>query len=139
MYTDGASKGNPGPAGVGVVILSPEGDEEYLKAYLGHATNNQAEYEALILGLDRLLDKGVKRVIIKSDSELLVRQLKGKYKVRNPGLKSRFDKVRELLNQLEEYDIFHIRREENSRADKLANEAIKEAYDQSRSDDRPLS
>lgn len=133
VYTDGASRGNPGEAGIGVVILDKEGNViGELKKYLGKNTNNVAEYRALILGLRGVLKLKGSRVHIFSDSELMVRQLNGTYAVKNKGLVVLYNVVKYLLKKFVWYDIKYINREKNKHADRLANEAIDE-----RSDDQP--
>ena len=125
LYTDGASRGNPGKAGAGSVVLDSEGqivDES--KKYLGKNTNNAAEYRALIHGLGQVLKAGGRRVHVFSDSELMVKQLKGTYKVRNKELILLHKEVNDLLKKFTSYDIKHINREQNRHADRLANEAI---------------
>lgn len=125
MYVDGASRGNPGEAGVGVVITDSQGRtvKEY-KAFLGVATNNVAEYRALILGLEKAWALGGNRVTAYLDSELVVRQLRGEFKVREAHLKPLHQQALERLQQFSRYEIQHLPREENRRADQLANEAI---------------
>jgi len=125
LYCDGASRGNPGPSGAGVVLLDEKGEQIFeLSRYLDNGTNNEAEYRALVRGLEAAADLGVKQIEIFSDSELVVRQISGKYKVRNPRLRSLFDQAVSRLQQFDEYAIFHVGRELNQRADQLANEAI---------------
>lgn len=125
LYCDGASRGNPGPSGAGVVLLDEKGEQIFeLSRYLDNGTNNEAEYRALVRGLEAAVDLGVKRIEIFSDSELVVRQLSGKYKVRNPRLRSLFDQAVSRLQQFDDYAIFHVGRELNQQADRLANEAI---------------
>ena len=125
LYCDGASRGNPGPSGAGVVLLDEKGEQIFeLSRYLDNGTNNEAEYRALVRGLRAAADLGVKRIEIFSDSELVVRQLIGKYKVRNARLRSLFDQAVSILQQFDDYDIFHVGRELNQQADRLANEAI---------------
>ena len=125
LYCDGASRGNPGPSGAGVVLLDEKGEQIFeLSRYLDNGTNNEAEYRALVRGLEAAADLGVKQIEIFSDSELVVRQISGKYKVRNPRLRSLFDQAVSRLQQFDEYAIFHVGRELNQRADRLANEAI---------------
>jgi len=129
IHTDGAARGNPGPAGAGWVVVSSEGRivvEGY--RYLGELTNNQAEYRALILALEDALEKEVNAIEIYSDSELMVRQLEGKYKVKNEGLKPLFDKARGILAGFESYSLNHVDREKNAQADGLANKAIDEHF-----------
>ena len=125
LYTDGASRGNPGEAGAGVVILDRAGKViKESKEYLGNTTNNNAEYRALILGLREVLKLGGTKVNIFSDSELMVNQIKGSYKVKNQGLILLYNEANELLEKFIKYDIEHIQREQNRHADQLANEAI---------------
>ena len=127
LFTDGASKGNPGPAGAGWVLTN---DQDYGPVkeckFLGQATNNEAEYQALILGLQKALGCGVQVIRIHMDSELLVRQLNGDYRVKNPRLAILFHQAQDLLMKFPKYDIIHIPREENREADRMANEAIKD-------------
>jgi ribonuclease HI len=129
LFTDGASKGNPGPAGAGWILVNDR-DSVPLKdsKYLGEATNNEAEYQALILGLKNALSHGVQQVCIQMDSELLVRQLNGLYRVKNPRLAVYFQEVRDLLVIFSNYDIIHIPREQNREADGMANEAIRKKF-----------
>ena len=125
LYCDGASRGNPGPSGAGVVLLDEKGEQIFeLSRYLDNGTNNEAEYRALVRGLEAAADLGVKRLEIFLDSELVVRQLNGKYKVRNARLRSLFDQAVSILQQFDDYAIFHVGRELNQQADRLANEAI---------------
>ena len=125
MYCDGASRGNPGPAGVGVLILDQH-DRQILELsnFLETATNNQAEYLALISGLKAAEDVGIKRLQIFLDSELVVKQVLGKYKVRNPRLLPLFNEAMARLQQFDDYAIVHVGREFNQQADRLANDAI---------------
>jgi ribonuclease HI len=128
LMVDGASRGNPGEAGCGAVIFNPDGESvRELSRYLGKATNNVAEYAGLLMGLDEALKLGVKRLRVESDSELLVRQLNGIYKVKEPRLIELNQKARELLRRFESYRIIHVRREQNRIADKLANQGIDDA------------
>lgn len=130
VYTDGASRGNPGEAGAGAVILDKEGNViRELKKYLGKNTNNVAEYQALILGLRGVLKLKGTRVDIFSDSELIVRQLNGTYAVKNKGLVVLYNVVNDLLKKFVWYDIKYINRDKNRHADRLANEAIDERSD----------
>jgi ribonuclease HI len=125
LYCDGASRGNPGPSGAGVVVFDQNGEQVLeLSRFLGNATNNEAEYKALIRGLSAAADVGIKGVQIFLDSELVVNQLLGTYKVRNPRLLQLFDKAMSGLRLFDEYAIFHVGRELNQKADRLANEAI---------------
>ena len=129
LMVDGAARGNPGEAGCGAVLLDGNGEvmEQFCR-YLGRATNNVAEYEGLLLGLEGVLRLGGRRLRIQSDSELLVRQLTGVYRVKNEKLKELHGKALDLLRQLEAYRINHVPREDNQLADQLANQAIDEAF-----------
>jgi len=125
IYVDGAARGNPGPAGAGAVLTDSKGKVvAEICRYLGETTNNQAEYRALLLALKRAGDFGALRVNIFSDSELIVRQISGEYKVKNEGLRPIFQDVMKILRDLGDYNIKHIPRERNKRADQLANLAI---------------
>ncbi len=124
VFIDGASRGNPGEAGCGAVIYGVNDKPVYLKKYLGHVTNNTAEYNALILALEKLKQLGIKRLIINSDSQLLVYQLNGKYKVRNPNIRKLFRVYVSLAVNFDQITVRHIPRELNKEADKLANFAI---------------
>jgi len=125
LFTDGASRGNPGQAGAGAVLLSPKGEELIARsAYLGTCTNNVAEYRALILGLDASLQLGCEELSIALDSELIVRQIQGRYKVKNESLLPLFQQVQERLSRLRKWSIMHVPRSQNSRADQLANQGI---------------
>ncbi len=126
LYVDGASRGNPGPAGAGILIERGGETLEGMAQYLGEKTNNQAEYEALILGLERLREIRAVAVEVRSDSELLVKQIKGEYRVRNRELRNLYNKAADLIREFESFSIRHIPREENRDADLLANRAIDE-------------
>lgn len=124
-HSDGGARGNPGPAGYGVVIQDESGKRvAALSEYLGHQTNNFAEYQGLIGALEYALAHGPKALKLISDSELLVRQIKGIYKVKNPTLKDLHARAQELIAQLDWFSIGHALREHNQEADRLANEAI---------------
>ena len=125
VYTDGAARGNPGPAGAGVFICEPSGRTLLERArYLGEATNNVAEYQALLLGLEEAAKLGAFEVEIRSDSELLVRQMTGDYRVRSAALQGLHARARVLEGRFDRVDYLHVRRAENSDADRLANRAI---------------
>lgn len=127
-YVDGGARGNPGPAGYGVRIESAEGalvDELY--GALGVATNNVAEYNALLAALQWAVDHGERQVHIRADSELLVRQMRGEYKVKHPGLRALFARARLLVMQLDRVVFEHIRRDVNEEADRLSNLGMDEA------------
>ena len=126
VYIDGGARGNPGQAGAGVVIHDADDNAVIFKGgyFLGETTNNVAEYQALLKAL-QLADKfGAQMVEIKSDSELLVRQMNGEYRVRNANLKTLFDQARDLMKRFKKCTFSHIPREENKTADKLVNQAI---------------
>lgn len=124
-HSDGGARGNPGPAGFGVVIKDETGQKvAALSEYLGHQTNNFAEYQGLIAALEYALGHGPKALKLISDSELLVRQIKGIYKVKNPTLQDLHARAKELIGQLEWFSIGHALREHNQEADRLANEAM---------------
>jgi len=128
VYTDGACRGNPGQGGAGAVLVDETGEiVATVRHSLGHCTNNIAEYRALILGLEEALKKRYGQLNIFLDSELLVNQIKGSYKVKNENLKILMSEVRKLLSCFDSYKIEHIDRSQNHMADKLANEAIDEA------------
>ncbi len=125
LWTDGGARGNPGPAGIGVVIRDASNAVvAEIAQYVGETTNNQAEYQALIAGLERALELGAREAIIHSDSELMVRQLEGTYRVKNEGLKPVFTKAKLLIARLDRVEIRHVRRELNCEADALVNQAI---------------
>jgi ribonuclease HI len=124
-HSDGGARGNPGPAGYGVVIKDETGAKvAALSEYLGHQTNNFAEYQGLIAALEYALQHGPKALKLISDSELLVRQIKGIYKVKNATLQDLHGRAKELIAQLEWFSIGHALREHNQEADRLANEAM---------------
>ncbi len=130
IYVDGGSRGNPGPAGAGVVIRDAAGRAVYEAGYyLGRQTNNAAEYHALVRALERAGREGSPAVTIHSDSELLVRQLTGQYHVKSATLAPLFHQAQTLLLKLGRWTIRHVRREENERADQLANLAMDERRD----------
>src|SRR6201981_3478950 len=124
-HSDGGARGNPGPAGYGVVIQDQAGKKiAHLSEYLGHQTNNFAEYQGLIAALEYAIKHGPKALKLISDSELLVRQIKGIYKVKNATLQDLHGRAKELIAQLEWFSIGHAFREQNQEADRLANEAM---------------
>ena len=131
MFSDGASSGNPGKSGIGVLIsiddigLSDESRIYRLSEYIGHATNNVAEYSALIRGLEKARSLGIKTIDIYLDSELLVKQMNGIYKVKNKNLYSLWTRAKKLSNDFDSCKITHIRREMNTEADSLATQAVK--------------
>ncbi|MFH1857944.1 MAG: ribonuclease HI family protein [Candidatus Omnitrophota bacterium] len=125
LYVDGASRGNPGPAGIGVVLCDrSQRTVCECGKFIGETTNNVAEYTALIYGLQEALLRKVSRISVHTDSELLARQLQGRYKVKESHLKMLHRQVRALIQNFSRFEIHHVPRTENRRADKLANEAI---------------
>ena len=125
LWTDGGARGNPGPAGAGAILKAPDGTVLAAEShYLGHTTNNVAEYRALLLGLERALALGVRRIEVRADSELLIKQLLGEYRVKNEGLKPLFAEAKAFLARFDSYVLTHVRRELNAEADQLANDGI---------------
>jgi len=128
LYVDGGARGNPGPAGIAARLLTAEGElVEELSDVIGEATNNVAEYEALLAGLELALDRGVERLTVFMDSELVVRQLTGRYRVKNADLKALHDEAQRRLHGFREVDVRHVPREQNAEADRLVNEALDRA------------
>jgi probable phosphoglycerate mutase len=122
---DGASRGNPGPASYAVILRGPDGKTLFeIGKYLGRATNNVAEYYALITALDYAATARIDRLLVRSDSELLVRQMQGRYKVKSPDLRPLFERAHKLSRGFAHFAIEHVRRELNSEADELANIAL---------------
>ena len=128
MYADGGARGNPGPAGSGAVLLDEHGTVIVeLMRFLGHATNNVAEYTALIIGLEEALRRGIDDLDIRMDSLLVVQQMKGVWKIKHPGLRPLALRAGELLARVPNRTIEHVPREQNSLADALVNRAIDDA------------
>jgi probable phosphoglycerate mutase len=121
---DGGSRGNPGPAGYGVRIQRDDGSVVELKEALGVATNNVAEYHGLIAALTWAAREGLARLLVRSDSLLLVQQMRGEYRVKHPGLQPLFAEARRLTHEIGDVEFEHVRRDLNSEADRLANEAM---------------
>ncbi len=129
IYTDGASKGNPGDAGIGVIISTHDGKPVCeIAEYIGKTTNNVAEYKALIRGLQECLELGAIEVEICTDSELLERQITGVYKVKSENLKPLYGEVMTILSYFKRVSISHVLREFNKRADQLANEGVRKKH-----------
>ncbi len=125
LYADGGARGNPGPAGAGAYLEDGEGKPvARIYKYLGETTNNVAEYTALIFGLKEALRHKPKKIEIRMDSQLVVRQISGEYRVKEPTLIKLFEQAQSLLSQFSAFEIEHIPREKNKEADKLANLAI---------------
>lgn len=127
VFADGGSRGNPGPAGAGALVKAngPEGETvgEATK-FLGEATNNYAEYTSLIIGLEKALELGFDQVEVRMDSELIVKQILGQYRVKNASLKPLYMEAKNLANKFKQFKIVHIKRNLNKEADKLANQAM---------------
>ena len=125
MFVDGASRGNPGPAAIGVTIKDERGKLiTSISRRIGRATNNQAEYRAIIAALEEAVRLDVKQVDIKTDSELVVKQINGEYRVKKTTLKPLYQQVKQLQSQFKGFTITHIPRRQNFEADKLANKAL---------------
>jgi len=131
VFIDGASRGNPGPSGIGVVFSENKNVIRKLYKFIGNATNNVAEYTALVYSLQEALIAGFKNIAIKSDSELLTKQLRGEYRVKNENLKPYYDQFMHLSRGFDKIDVASISRKDNSQADKLANKAIDSRFDNS--------
>ena len=128
VHVDGGARGNPGPAAVAAVASSSEGETlGERNAYIGEATNNIAEYRALLLGLELARDLGASEVEVVNDSELVARQIGGEYKVKHAGLKPLFVEAMSELRGFDSWAVRSVRREHNERADELVNEALDEA------------
>jgi ribonuclease HI len=128
VYSDGASRGNPGPAAIGAVVYDEAGREAHtVSKRIGRATNNEAEYQAAIAGLEAALGLGGGSVELRMDSELVVRQLEFRYRVRNPRLRPFFERIIELRRRFEAFSVQAIPRDQNKRADQLANLALDSA------------
>lgn len=125
VHADGASRGNPGEAACAAIVLDARGEELLRRSRrLGVATNNVAEYEAVLMGLDLAAQLGAREVELRLDSELVVRQLNGQYKVKHPGLQPLYARAIKALQTFVSWHIIHIPRKENAAADKLANDAL---------------
>ncbi|MDX6649393.1 MAG: ribonuclease [Solirubrobacteraceae bacterium] len=125
VHVDGGARGNPGPAAIGAVVSTPEGEVlDESSARIGEATNNVAEYRALLLGLERARALGASEVEVVNDSELVARQVAGRYKVKHEGLKPLHAEALAALRPFERWAVRSVRREHNARADALVNEAL---------------
>jgi ribonuclease HI len=128
VHVDGGSRGNPGPAGVGAVVTSPEGETLAEEGrYIGEETNNVAEYRAVQLGLELARSLGAREVEVVNDSQLVARQIGGEYKVKHKGLIPLFTETMAMLREFDRWAVRDVRREHNVRADELVNEALDEA------------
>jgi len=128
VYCDGGARGNPGPAAIGAVLFDPTTDPPTelatVSERIGNATNNVAEYQAVIAGLEAARELGARRVSLRADSQLVVRQLEGKYRVKQAHLRPLYEEARALLGDFDEVDLAHVRREDNVVADALVNAAL---------------
>ncbi len=128
IFCDGGSRGNPGPAGIGAVVLDASREPvrvlTTVSETIGIATNNVAEYQALISGLEAAAEFGAHRMEVRADSQLLIRQLEGRYRVKNAGLQPLYRRAMELLRDYAEVDLQHVYREDNTEADALVNAAL---------------
>jgi ribonuclease HI len=127
VNVDGGARGNPGPAAVAAVATTPEGELTERNEYIGEATNNVAEYRALLLGLELARELGASEVEVVNDSELVARQIGGEYKVKHAGLKPLYADAMRSLRDFDGWAVRAVRREENSRADELVSEALDDA------------
>ena len=126
INTDGAAVPNPGPAAIGATIKDERGRLiTTISQFIGHATNNQAEYQAIIAALEKAVALGARQVKIRADSELVVKQLNGRYRVKKASLRPLYQQVGQLLSQFDSFTIIHVPREQNKEADKLANNALR--------------
>jgi ribonuclease HI len=125
VYVDGGARGNPGPAAIAAVVTGPDGSVlEQLSERIGEATNNVAEYRALLLGIERARELRASELELVGDSELVVRQVRGEYKVKDTGLKPLHAQVMQALEGFDDWSIRHVRREHNADADRLVNKAL---------------
>ena len=125
VNVDGGARGNPGPAAIAAVVATPDGEVvEERGERIGEATNNVAEYRALLLGIERARELGASELELVGDSELVVRQVRGQYKVKNAGLRPLHAQTLEALDEFEGWSIRHVRREENAAADRIVNEVL---------------
>ena len=124
VYIDGASRGNPGESGIGVLVIRPDASREEIKEYIGRGTNNEAEYKALIKALAYLVAEGSPTVKIHTDSQLVANQMNGLWKVKDPKLRILHSEAKKLVSLIPTFEIEYIPRENNTEADGLANEAI---------------
>lgn len=124
IYTDGASKGNPGPASIGVSLIENAREIATVSKAIGIATNNIAEYTALLEGLKKAINLGYNHIQVMADSELMIKQLNKEYKVKNPEIKIIYEQIQKLLSNFKTIEFTHVRREKNVRADELANLAL---------------
>jgi len=135
---DGGSRGNPGPAGIGVVLAAEDGTPLVTRGkFIGIATNNVAEYTALLFGLREAAKLGAAKILVRGDSELVIRQMRGEYRVKNPALKNLFEQAQALLGDFKSVKFEHNLRDHNSLADRLANRAMNKRADVEDADELP--
>jgi ribonuclease HI len=128
VHVDGGARGNPGPAAVAAVATGPDGEPlGERNAHIGEATNNVAEYRAVLLGLELARELGAREVEVVNDSELVARQIGGQYRVKHPGLQPLYQEAMETLRSFDRWSVRSVRRAHNERADELVNEALDEA------------
>lgn len=125
LFADGGSRGNPGPAASGAVLVDPQGQIlDEVGRFLGIATNNVAEWTALCIGLERAIQRGIKRLAVRMDSELVVKQMRGEYRVKHVALQPLHRRAQALLRRFEHVEIAHVRRKDNALADRLVNDVL---------------
>ncbi|MBV9263066.1 MAG: ribonuclease HI family protein [Candidatus Eremiobacteraeota bacterium] len=125
LFADGGSRGNPGPAASAAILFGPAGEPiEEIGSFLGVATNNVAEWTALVLGLEAAMRRGIRRLKVRLDSELVVRQLRGEYRVKHAGLQPLYRRGVALLEHFDQVDVQHVARKENAAADRLVNHVL---------------
>ena len=125
LFADGGSRGNPGPAASGAVLVDPQGQVlDEVGRYLGIATNNVAEWTALCIGLERAIERGITRLAVRMDSELVVKQMLGEYRVKHVALQPLHRRAQALLRRFEHVEIAHVRRKDNALADRLVNDVL---------------
>ena len=128
IFIDGASRGNPGDSGIGIIFRDINNNFKVFKQYIGIGTNNNAEYTALISALEIAIKEDLEEINVYTDSQLVANQINGSWKVKDADIKILFDKAKSLIRNFPRFTITHIRRENNSEADRLANEAINEYF-----------
>jgi len=139
LQFDGGSRGNPGPAGIGIVVRAADGTPLItLGRFIGRATNNVAEYRALITAMEEAQKLGAKKIIIRGDSELIIKQMRGEYKVKHPDMRELYDEAQHLLHQFDEAKIEHNLRDKNELADTLCNLAMDRRADVTEIDESPV-
>ncbi len=136
---DGGSRGNPGPAGIGVVVRAKDGTALVtLGRFIGHATNNVAEYRAMITAMEEARKLGAKKIQIRGDSELIIKQMRGEYRVKHPDMRLLYDEAQSLIQEFDHAEITHNLRHKNELADKLANLAMDCKRDVTEADESPI-